>query len=376
MGPRLSLQRLNRATLDRQGLIERWTGSVAEVVGRLAGLQAQHADWPYVALWSRRRDQEIADLEAALTNRSVVKATLMRATLHLVAADDFPFLDVASSDGPLSSWAPTARRAGLDLGELNQTLLDFCGEPRTVAEIEAHLQDAYPGGLAGSHVPLGVRNTGFRMASAAGGLVHVPPSGMWRSHGRPSYVDARRWLGAGTRPRPEEALPAAVERYLSAYGPASAEDVLKWVGQRRITKVRAAIDALGERIVRLTGPDDRILVDLADQSVPDEDTPVPVRFLSRWDSVLIAYDVRDRILPDTHKEAVIKKNGDFLPTFLVDGLVAGLWSVNTERGGAVLKLTPLARVPKSDRLALEDEGEKLVRYVEPDARTHGVAWEA
>jgi len=207
-------------------------------------------------------------------------------------------------------------------------------------------------------------------------LVHVPPSGMWRSHDRPSYIDARRWLGDGARPRPEEALPVAVERYLGAYGPASEGDILKWVGQRRITKVRAAIDALADRIVRHTGHDDRVLVDLADHTVPDEQTLVPARFLSRWDSVLIAYDVRDRILPDTYKQAVIKKNGDFLPTFLVDGLVAGLWSVKTERGEAVLRLTPLARVANGDRLALEEEGEKLVRYVEPDARSHAVAWEA
>ena len=376
MGPRLSLQRLNRATLDRQGLIERRTGSVAEVVGRLAGLQAQHADWPYVALWSRRHGQQIDDLQSALTNRSVVKATLMRATLHLVAAGDFASLDVASSDGPLASWAPTARRAGVDLGELNQTLLDFCDRPRTVADIGARLQEAYPDWLSGAQVPSGVRNSGFRMASAAGGLVHVPPSGLWRSHGRPSYIAARLWLGDGARPRPEEALKAAVERYLGAYGPASEEDILKWIGQRRITRVRAAIEALGDRIVRHTGHDERVLVDLADQTVPDEQIQVPARFLSRWDSVLIGYDIRDRILPDTYREAVIKENGDFRPTFLVDGFVAGLWSVKTERGEAVLSLNPLARVPKVDRLALEEEGERLVRYVEPDAESHGVAWES
>lgn len=81
--------------------------------------------------------------------------------------------------------------------------------------------------------------------------------------------------------------------------------------------------------------------------MPDEETPVPVRFLSRWDSVLIAYDVGDRILPDIYQQAVIKKNGDFLPTFLVDALVAGLWSVKNERGEAVLRLTPLARCRRS-----------------------------
>jgi hypothetical protein len=86
---RRSLRELNRATLARQQLLERARGSVPEVVGRLAGLQAQAADPPYVALWSRRRSQTIAGLERALDDRTVVKATLTRSTLHLVAADGF-----------------------------------------------------------------------------------------------------------------------------------------------------------------------------------------------------------------------------------------------------------------------------------------------
>ena len=81
-----------------------------------------------------------------------------------------------------------------------------------------------------------------------------------------------------------------------------------------------------------------------------------------------------RILPAAHRAAVAKKNGDFLPTFLVDGFVAGLWSVTTTKGVATLRLEPFGRVGAADRRALEDEGERLVRFVEADASSHEVRW--
>ncbi|MGH8912024.1 MAG: winged helix DNA-binding domain-containing protein, partial [Acidimicrobiia bacterium] len=344
------------------------------VVGRLAGLQAQHANAPYVALWSRRRDQTLADLEAALVDRSVVKATIMRSTLHLVAASDFWAFDAACSPGRVGVWSATARRVGVDLLKLNAVLIEFCREPRTVAEMEAHLAETFDGRLSGPDLVSGVRNSGFRMASAAGGLVHVPPSGLWKSHRRPSYQAARSWLGDDPELSSEAGLATAVERYLGAYGPASEGDILKWLGERRVTKLRAAVQSLEDRVAASIGHDDRQLVDLAELAVPGGDIPAPVRFLSRWDSVLIAYDVRDRILPDEYRSAVIKKNGDFLPTFLVDGFVAGLWSVEENKGDAVLRIESFAKVPAADRRALKVEGEELVRYVAPEAHRHGVAW--
>jgi hypothetical protein len=100
----------------------------------------------------------------------------------------------------------------------------------------------------------------------------------------------------------------------------------------------------------------------------------PPRFLSRWDSLLISYDHRDRILPAGFKDAVIKKNGDFLSTFLVDGFVAGLRSVEVAGHGAILRLEPFVEVSKQWRVALEEEGEALARYVEPEAARHFIAW--
>src|SRR5690606_10622755 len=121
-------------------------------------------------------------------------------------------------------------------------------------------------------------------------------------------------------------------------------------------------------------PDDSEFIDLADRTLPDEDLAVPVRFLSRWDSALIGYDIRDRILPEEFRSAVIKKNGDFLPTFLVDGFVAGLWSTDAGAGEAVLRLEPFGDLPAPVRAELEEEGEALVRYVEPDSDEFDIEW--
>lgn len=84
--PELTARQLNRTTLLRQSLLERSSGDVVTAVGRLAGLQAQYPNSPYIALWSRLDGFDIADLEGARDARTVVKATVMRGTLHLVAA--------------------------------------------------------------------------------------------------------------------------------------------------------------------------------------------------------------------------------------------------------------------------------------------------
>ena len=100
----LTERQLNRTTLLRQSLLVRADENPTTAIHRLAGLQAQYANSPYVALWSRLMDFGIDDLERALDERSVVKASTIRATLHLVAAEDFPAFNVASSVARVANW--------------------------------------------------------------------------------------------------------------------------------------------------------------------------------------------------------------------------------------------------------------------------------
>ena len=371
----LSVRRLNRATLDRQGLLQRRIGGPADVIGHLAGLQAQHANQPYIALWSRMADLTRADLQGALERRSVVRATVMRSTLHLVASADFTVYDSAAGASRMAVWAPTARKAGFDHAALHRALLDYCDEPRSIEEMETHLETVLDGQAVAKHVPAGVRRAVFRIASAGGGLVHVPPSGFWGEHGKNRYVAAAAWLGDRGAPiDPDTARETAVLRYLGAYGPASTADIQQWLGQARIGVIRSTIESLGNRLRSYRGDDGRDLLDLADATAAREDAAAPPRFLSRWDSVLISYDVRDRILPKTIRAAVVKKNGDFLPTFLIDGFVAGLWSASNAKGAATIELAPFGKVPAADRKALEAEADRLLHFIDPDATAHDVRW--
>jgi hypothetical protein len=77
--------------------------------------------------------------------------------------------------------------------------------------------------------------------------------------------------------------------------------------------------------VARTGPDGKVLYDVPDAPLPDDDAPAPPRLLPMWDSVLLAHADRGRVLPEPYRGLVIRRNGDVLPTVLVDGFVAGVW---------------------------------------------------
>ena len=86
----LTLRELNRATLARQLLLERKKVTAPTVIERLAGLQAQWPPSPYIGLWARVSGFTRASLESAILRGVVLKPTVMRGTLHLVTARDYP----------------------------------------------------------------------------------------------------------------------------------------------------------------------------------------------------------------------------------------------------------------------------------------------
>lgn len=364
MTERLGAAELNRTTLARQSLLGRADGGIVPVVGRVGGLQAQHADMPYIALWSRRKGQTITALQSALEQRSLVKATVMRSTLHLVPAGDWPALDVVSAEQRLAAWRPSARRAGVDLEDLSRRVREYCTEPRTVDEIEELAGRLYPRVDAAAAIPGGVSRAWWRLASAGGGLVHVPPSGLWGSHMAPRYLAGTVWLGAAAAEPPEAdaARALAVERYLAAFGPAAADDIARGVGIQRAAALKRALATLETR--RLEGPDGRELVDLADGEVTPGDVPAPVRFLPRWDHMLVAYKARERVIDPDHAPAVYRRNGDVLPTFWVDGRVAGTWETESAGSVTTLRLTAIAAGPAASvRSEVEAEGRRLLEYL-------------
>jgi hypothetical protein len=361
----LSDRTLNRALLARQFLLKRATMSPASAIERLAGLQAQWATAPYVGLWARLAKFEIADLERALAARTVVKATLMRGTLHLVSATDYPALCVATTRSRPERWAPANRRLA-DADKIHRATIKYARTARTREALARFLTTQ--GVTADLSTP-----TLWWLIASRGWLVHVPPSGTWTFRRSGDLIAADAWISSTREPELLEAVRITVQRHLGAFGPASVDDISSW-SSIRTPAIRTALDALGSMVRTFIDSRGRMLYDLKGAPLPDADTPAPVRFLPKWDSTLLAYapPERVRILSEAHRKTVIAKNGDVAQTILVDGMVAGTWRVSVKSREATIVVTPFGRLTKADRVALIDEGEHLARFVAPNAKAYGV----
>jgi Winged helix DNA-binding domain len=334
----LSRQELNRALLARQHLLTRAQAPLPEVLERIGGIQAQYAPAMYVGLWSRLAGLTRDQLTRALEDRSVIQATLMRSTIHLVSARDYwPF--AVGIRRTRREWFVRATR----------------GTP-TSAEIERaaeKLDQALEGGPMRRSQIEELVGRGLAMPAIQWlDLVRVPPSGTWERRRADLFGRADLWIDPV--PVTEAAgIELLTRRYLQGFGPARPKEIADWAGLPT-GHVTAALDRLPTRKFR--AEDGSELVDLPRLPLPASDTPAPVRFLPTWDATLLVHARRTLILPEEYRPVIFtSKNPQSTPTFLVDGAVAGTWRYEGNR----VKLSPFTPLPAAVRRELENEADRL-----------------
>jgi hypothetical protein len=357
----LTRRRLNRATLARQMLLQRERCSAVEAVERLCGMQAQEPRPPFPGLWTRLHGFRRDDLHRALHDRTIVRGTLMRGTLHLMSAADYVAHRMTLQPMLTRTLALLGTRAeGLDAEEVLPVARALLGErPRTFGELRAALVEAFPG--------INDRALGFTVRMSLP-LVMIPTEDRWGFPADSRFGLAESWLGI---PVSDEAdLNDLILRYLAAFGPATAADVQQWSGLQGIKPV---LESLRPRLVLFRDERGRTLFDLPDAPRPAEDTPAPPRFLPEFDNLVLSHADRTRVLADEHRRSILgAKNGRIPATFLVDGWVAGTWRVERKKQAATLAISPFAALPKRAATALAEEGDALLRFLEDDADTFDV----
>jgi hypothetical protein len=341
----LTLRELNRTTLLRQLLLRRERLPVVRAVERLAGLQAQLAPSPYLALWARLDGFGRVALERALLGDAVVKATLMRATLHLVSARDYPPFAAAVRDSQT-----VARTRGVDPppeAAVRRAAELARERPRTRRELLAVL--GHEERVDPTVDPRPLRQLHWLLLGAR--LEQTPDSALWT----PARVASFRTMDADL-PSPPVGRQHLVRRYLAAFGPASRGDLADWSGVP-VRDLAPALEAI--RLRRFRDETGRELLDLPRAPLATGDEAAPSRLLPRWDELLLAHKDRTRVLPEEYRKTVIHKNGDVQQTFLVDGFVAGLW----RQDGGRIALEPFAPLPRTARRGLEDEARRLAEWL-------------
>lgn len=345
---RLTAEQLNRATLDRQGLLSRQPLDVVAGVRRAVALQGQEPAAPYVALWARLEGFDPAALDAAFVEGLVVKASLMRITLHVVDAREHAWFHAAMA--PLLRASRVNDRRFRDAGlrpeqadALVAPLLAAASSAVTSADVTRRLAD---------HLGEQPHDRLWWALRTYAPLVRAPTGDPW------TFGPTTAYLGPPTPPSPspgrDEAVRHLVRRYLEGFGPASVADVAQFSLLRRTT-VRQAIATLADELVRHEGPGGEQLHDVVGATVPNGGTAAPPRLLGMWDSTLLAYADRSRILPEALRGTVIRRNGDTLPTVLVDGRVRGVWR-HTDEG---VEVTPLGPIDEAAWAALDEEASSL-----------------
>jgi hypothetical protein len=336
----LTVRELNRAVLARQVLLERKRLSPAALIERLVGMQAQWPPAPYVGMWTRAANFRRQALERELARGTIVKATVMRQTLHLVTLPDYALIRAAMSETNFPWESALAKRLAPRVRKLAAD-----GEV-TSADAIAYLErtDRITG--------VSVRRA-WRAARVQAHLVHHHETALWNARPAGRFVA----LDEPDAHIPLEARAELIRRYLAAFGPASLRDIGAW-SMMHVPELKASL-ALLEPLRRFRDEQGRELFDVLRGALPDPDTPAPVRFLPKWDNVLLAWADRTRVLPEQYRKRVIALNGDVGQTFLVDGFVAGAWYAENGR----VRLEPFGKLPRTAQRELKEETERLEAFL-------------
>jgi len=359
----LDLRQLNRALLARQMLLQRKKAGVVAAIEQLAGMQAQIPRPPYVGLWTRLEGFARDDLHDAFHGKSVVRATAMRGTIHVLTARDYrrfrPLLAPMLAKGAQAIVGK--RMVGIDEKAMLASGQAFFSTAAPFDDFRKHLTARKTAG--------DIRAIAYTVRMGVP-LVIVPDDTTWGFAPSAGFLLADKWLGADKAAA--STLEQLVLRYLAAFGPATPGDATVWSGIRGL---RDTFEALRPKLVTFRDERKRELFDLPDAPRPDGDAPAPIRFLPEFDNTLLSHEDRRRIIADAHRPVVIYKNLTVRGTFLVDGFVAGLWRAERRGKKAAVVLTSLVKIAKRDGAAIEAEAEQLLEFVEPDAPTKSVRWE-
>lgn len=350
--PVLSTRALNRALLARQMLLTRVNLPVLDAIERLVGIQAQDPNAPYFGLWSRLEEFRPDDLSKLIQNKKVMRLALMRSTIHLVSSKDGmslrPLIQSVQDTVLKNSFGKHLN--GLDtqaVAEAGRALVET--KPLTFSEL---------GKLLGKQWPNVESAALAAVVRTLVPLVQMPPRGIWGKSGQAIHTSAEAWIGR--LPFSKLTTEDIILRYLSAFGPATIQDIQVWSG---LTRLKEKVEQLLPQLIIFHNDQGNELLDIPSAPRPDQNVPSPPRFLGGFDNILLSYADRKRIIDESYRNIVFTKNGIIRPTILIDGFVSGLWKVQKEKGTVKLIIESFKKLPNEEHNALTEEGTRLLDFL-------------
>jgi hypothetical protein len=314
-----------------------------EVVAWLGGMQAQDYAGGLWAIGLRSEGATEADVERAITERTILRTWPMRGTLHFVAAADVRWMLALLTPRIIAGSAPRARELELDAAIFTRSRKLFTRALQggrsltrdamcsllTVAKISTAEQRGY-------HILWRLAQEGVLCFGAREGKQHT-------------FALLDEWAPHAKTKDRDEALAELARRYFTSHGPATLRDFAWWSGLR-VSEARDGLEMAARHLSRET-------TDAVDYWMPHsttvEGTSAPaVHLLPGFDEYMLGYTDRTTALDPAHSQKIVPgNNGMFMPTIVIRGRIAGTWKRTIGRKGITIEACPFAPLNKTETRA-------------------------
>lgn len=340
------------------------TPGVADVVDllqRVGPLQTQNARAAFIGIAARLPGVTHEVITAAYEEHRILRGSNLRGTVHTSTAADHPLLEATTRIGQRALYHRYLRPVATSLDEIFAGIEDYArDEWRTPAQLREHL-----GAWMSEHDPEGrpqlETTAGRYFGFGHGGLVRRPLSGPWSGQGAPGYRTASALLAAPDsveRTRlladSDAAVETMIRRHLTAYGPASRNDIAWWSGVG-LTPIDAGLQQLAAALHSMTGPDGRTYVTLTTPAAPSDAAIPEIALLPEFDALLCGFDppARARFVDPRHYDILWRReNGLLLAPLLVRGRLTGYWTLAGAGGRRDLTVAYFRGTPRPTRSLL------------------------
>jgi hypothetical protein len=364
--------------LARHHLLERAPlQTLLSVAGDMSGAQAQLLSAAQLSLWSRVRDLHIADIEKAMSRRTLVKASCMRQTLFLVPSKELAVFVRGSARRAEKEIRWTRGKGVPDrvIDAAIQAVLQALDEPLTRPEIAERVSrrlgvqlQSFHGGGWGSRRKLAAVPVGhlafpvvdlLHLAGARGVVCYGPNRG-----NEPTFVRADAWIPRWKDLPQEQAEGLLLRKYLRAFGPATAADFALWTG---ITLTEARQIWVREQAnlaaVHVEGWTADVLSEDLDELAQARVEGSSIRILPHFDTFLLGHKAREHLVSMQHRPDVYRPQGWIAPVVLVEGRVAATWEYAREGKHLRVNVTKFGPISRGVTALIREEARDLSRFL-------------
>lgn len=346
--------------LAAQGVTALRGDTPAEIVAHLGAMQAQDYLGALWAIGLRLPDVTEAEVEQAITERSIVRTWPMRGTLHFVAAADVRWM--------LKLLTP--RIVSGSAGRHQQLELDDA----TFRRSEKVLTRALKGGRARTRGDLfevlernrihatGQRGIHILSKLAQEGLLCFGP----REGKQPTFVLLDEWVPESRHLEREDSLAEIARRYFTSHGPATLMDFIGWTGLK-ISEGRQALEAVSNELHQETIKGVEYWMSPS-AGKPGTKKSSALHLLPGFDEFVLGYKERSTVIPLGHMDKIVPGgNGMFMSTLVRRGQVAGLWKRTLKGKSVHVSLMPFAELTSSEAAAAKRMASRYAAFLGLDA---------